>query len=147
MTSDEEARRLVALYEGHERELVGLLMSQLSVLRNQAQMLMGLAGLAITVTGFSGHHMVRGGPQAWVPMVAGIGAILVAVVITIRVMLALRWVTQDLADDLILTCLAVLDRVAAQRRALAVAGGFGALGLAGYLIAVVLAAFSNGGVL
>lgn len=61
-TIEDEAGHLVALFSTEPRSLVSLLSGQLSVLMSQAQMLMGLSGLVVTVTGFSGHDMVRAGP-------------------------------------------------------------------------------------
>ena len=140
----EEANHLVDLFEGRTPELLALLSSQLTVLKNQAAMLMGLAGLTVTVTGFSGHLMVRAGPAAWIPMVVGILAILVAVVVTLRVMLPVRWVTQGLAADLGRSVEATIGHRNHQQRGLSWAGGLVALGLCGYLLAVVVAALRNG---
>jgi hypothetical protein len=108
-------------------------------------MLMGLAGLAITVTGFSGHNMVRGGWLSTTAMIGGVAFILAAIVITLRAVIHLRWVTQDLGDDLEATARAVIHRRDAQQRALTFAGTLVACGLGGYLVAVVLAALSAGG--
>jgi hypothetical protein len=144
---DDEARRLAQLFAGQPRDLVALLSGQLSVLKSQAQMLMGLAGLTITVTGFSGHNMVRGG---WLPtgaMLGGIACILGAIIITLRAVSHLRWVTQDLDDDLTNTARVVIVRRDGQQHALTIAGALVALGMCGYLVAVVLAALVAGGVL
>lgn len=144
MDEREEAQRLVALFEGQPAQLVGFLSNQLAVIKGQAQMLMGLCGLTITVTGFSGHHMVRGGALSTLAMVLGIVLILVAVVLTLRTLAKLRWVSQDLSDDLVATATSVIVRRNREQRSLQMAGVFVGLGLAGYLVAVVLAALHNG---
>jgi hypothetical protein len=144
VTPAEEAERLCALFKDREVELVVFLSGQLGVLKSQANTLMGLAGLTITVTGFSGHLMVRAGPLSWIPMVAGIAAVLVAIAVTLRTLMHLRWVSQDLSPDLHQTALATIERRDDEQRALRVAGVFLGLGLAGYLLAVVAAAFVNG---
>lgn len=141
---EEEARRLVELFGTSQRELILFLSGQLSVLKTQAQMLMGLSGLVVTVTGFSGHNMVRGGAWSTAAMVTGIVFVLLAVVLTLRVTMRLRWVSQDLDDDLELTARIVLRRRNAQQHQLSIAGVFVALGLAFYLGSVVLAAVSIG---
>ncbi len=143
----DEARRIAQLFAKEPLQLVSLLSGQLSVLKSQAHMLMGLAGLAITVTGFSGHHMVRGGVLSTAAMIGGISCILAAIIITLRAVIRLRWVTQDLGDDLERTARSVIARRDAQQRALTLAGGLVATGLCGYLLAVVLAALSAGGAL
>ncbi len=144
MTLREEAERLVALFDGHPPQLVAFLSGQLSVLKQQGQTLLGLCGLTITVTGFSGHNMVRGGVVSVTAMGVGIALILVAAVIALRVLTRLRWVSQDLADSLVDTAEAVIVRRNAQQRALAIAGGLVAAGLAAYLVAVLLAAITAG---
>ena len=73
VATPEQVRRLVALYEGAPRELVSLLAGQFAVLKQQAQSILGISGLCITVTGFSGHNMVRAGPIPTALMV-GTGA-------------------------------------------------------------------------
>lgn len=141
---EEEARRLVAVFHGRPELLVGFLSGQLGVLKSQAQLLMGLGGLVVTVTGFSGHNMVRGGALSTIAMVLGIAQVVVAVVWTLRVTVRLRWVSQDLADDLEKTALAVILRRDQQSESLARSGMLIACGLACYLIAVVLAAVAIG---
>ena len=145
LRQEEEASRLVAAFQGRADLLVPFLSGQLGVLKSQAQMLMGLGGLVVTVTGFSGHNMVRGGLLSTSAMVLGIALVLVAVILTLRVSARLRWVSQDLADDLQQTALAVIQRRDGQARALAWSGGLVAAGLAAYLVAVVLAALALGG--
>lgn len=143
MEPREEARRLVHVFAGSPKELVSFLSGQLSVLKSQAQVLMGLCGLIITVTGFSGHNMVRGGSLSAGAMIAGIAAVLVAVGLTMRTLARVRWVSQSLSDDLVETAASVISRRNREQRALGVASAFVAVGLALYLLAVVLAAFAR----
>jgi len=140
----QEAEYLVEIFPNQGVQLLNFLSGQLSVLKGQAQMLMGLCGLTITVTGFSGHHMVRGGTFPSVMLVAGIVFILVGIIITIRTMAMLRWVSQDLRDDLIDTAEIVIKRRNNQHRLLALAGIFVIMGLGCYLLSVAVAAFTNG---
>ncbi len=139
----EEARRLVRLLQHQPFQLLTFLSSQLSVLKSQAQMLLGLCGLTITVTGFSGAHMIRGGIVSAVSMVVGIGFILGAATQCIRAMSAIRWVTQDLGDDLVVTAHAVLLRRNQQQATLQNASYLVAIGLAAYLASVAIAALAN----
>lgn len=144
-TPQEEAVRLARVFEGRPDQLVAFLSGQLSVLKSQSQMLMGLGGLVVTVTGFSGHNMVRGGPVSTACMAVGIALVVLAVFLTLRVTVRLRWVSQDLGDDLVQTACTVIQRRDAQARALAWSGGLVATGLAAYLLAVLVAALSIGG--
>ncbi len=140
-----EARRLVAVFAGRPDALVAFLSGQLGVLKGQAQVLMGLSGLVVTVTGFSGHNMVRGGLPSTIAMIVGIVFVVLAITVTLRVVARLRFVSQDLEDDLEQTTLAVLHRRDTQSRALSYAGVCVTIGLGSYLMAVVLAALAVGG--
>ena len=139
----DEARRLAAVFQGQPGPLINFLSGQLSVVKAQAHVLVGLCGLTITVTGFSGAHMIRSGTLAAWTMVVGIAFILVAAVMCLRVLTQLRWVSQDLADDLVDTTEAVLRRRNEQQGRVATAGALVTLGLGSYLFAVAAAAVSG----
>jgi hypothetical protein len=136
-----EATRLAALLEGPE--LLRFLADQLGVMRTQAQLLLGMCGLAITVTGFSGSHMIQTGPLSAWSMVAGIALILVGAVLVLRVLLRVRWVTQELSHDLATMAARVIRHRDRQQRRLGVAGVIVALGLGAYLLSVALAALAH----
>jgi hypothetical protein len=146
VTLREEAERLQRVFLGQDAQLVTYLSTQMGVVKNQAQVVLGLCGLAITVTGFSGAHMIRSGSLAAACMVVGIALILVAAVLALRTLTQVRWVSHELADDLVDTVERVLDRRNAQQRRLQIAGFFVGGGLAAYLLAVAVAALSAGSV-
>jgi hypothetical protein len=139
----QEAERLLAIFSGPE--LLEFLAGQLSVLKHQAQMLLGLCGLAITVTGFSGTQMIKAGRMSAVFLVVGIGLILLGALGSLHSLMQVRWVTEDLADDLTDTAYAVILRRNVQLRRLSIAGVLVACGLAAYLTSVALAAFAHHG--
>ena len=141
----EEARRIAALFAGRDADLVGYLSNQIGTVKTYAQVLVGLCGLTITVTGFSGAHMIRAGSMSATLMVAGIALVLVGLGLCIRTITALRWVSQELRDDLLDTARVVILRRNRQQQMLAVAAVFVVAGLACYLGAVVVAALSAGG--
>jgi len=136
-----EAERLVAIFSGPE--LLEFLAGQLGVLKHQAQMLLGLCGLAITVTGFSGSNMIQAGRASAIALVVGIGLILLGALGSLHSLMSVRWVTEDLADDLVDTAYVVIVRRNAQLRRLSMAGILVACGLAAYLTSVALAAFAH----
>ncbi len=138
-----EAQRLAAAQS--VPELLRFLADQLGVVKNQAQLLMGLCGLAITVTGFSGAHMIQAGALSAGSMVVGIALILVGAVAVLLVLLRVRWVSQDLTDSPTDTAARVIAHRDRQQRRLGVAGVFVALGLAAYLLSVALAALVHVG--
>ena len=144
MEVHEEARRLHALFGTRPPDLIAYLASQISTVKTYAQVLVGLCGLTITVTGFSGAHMIRAGSaSAWL-MVAGIALVLIGLVLCVRTITLLRWVSQDLRDDLVETAVIVLARRNRQQRGLSLAAVFVVGGLACYLAAVAVAAVVEG---
>lgn len=144
MPPSEEATRVAALFERRPSDLVVFLSGQLAVLKSQATTLVGLCGLTVTVTGFSGAHMIRAGSVATIAMVVGICLIVAGLAICLRTMTRLRWVTQDLSDDLTETARVVIERRNTEQRNLNVATTFVGAGLVAYLVAVVLAAWLVG---
>ncbi len=143
--AEEESRRLAALFRDNPVGLLNFLSAQLLVLKTQAQLFTGLSTITITVTGFSGHNMVRGGWASTAAMVVGMGLVLAGIVRTAQTLRHLRWVSQELHDDLAATALAVIRRRDEEQRALGAAGNLVVAGLAAYLLAVVLAAIAVGG--
>ncbi|MBL0216274.1 MAG: hypothetical protein IPQ07_20610 [Myxococcales bacterium] len=144
MEIQDEANRLCTLYAGRDADLVTHLSNQIGTVKTYAQVLVGLCGLTITVTGFSGAHMIRAGSLSASLMVLGIGLVLVGLVVCIRTITLLRWVSQELRDHLVDTAVAVIQRRNRQQRMLSVAAVFVVAGLASYLAAVMVAALSTG---
>lgn len=142
MAEAREAEHLAAAFE-HTGELVSFLAGQLAVLRTQAQAFVGIAGICISVTGFAGHNMVNAGPLSAGAMILGISLILVAIVITLRCLANIRWVTQDLGDSNVELARRVLSRRNQLQHSLQLAVTLIGVGLGFYVIAVVLAALSR----
>jgi hypothetical protein len=141
---NEEARHLERLFAGQPIALVQYLGHQIATVKTYAQVLIGLCGLTVTVTGFSGAHMIRSGSTAAALMVAGIALVMIGLITCLRTITRLHWVSQDLRDDLSETLAIVLQRRNRQQRALVVAAVFVAGGLAFYLAAVTVAALVGG---
>ena len=129
-----------ALFADQPVQLVLYLANQIATVKTYAQILVGLCGLTITVTGFSGAHMIQSGSTAALLMVSGIALVMVGLMVCIRTITKLRWVSQDLADDLLETTAVVIERRNRQQRQVSIASLFVAGGLACYLGAVSVAA-------
>ena len=140
----EEARRLHALFAAQPAQLVQFLSGQIATVKTYAQILVGLCGLTVTVTGFSGAHMIRSGSLAAGLMVAGIALVMIGLIVCIRTITALRWVSQELQDDLIETAVVVIERRNRQQGLLSLAAVFVAAGLGFSLAAVSVAALVSG---
>lgn len=144
MEVNEEVRQLSRLFAGQPIQLLQHLSHQIATVKTYAQVLIGLCGLTVTVTGFSGAHMIRSGSVAATLMVAGIALVMIGLVICLRTVTRLRWVSQDLRDDLDETAQIVIRRRNRQQRAVSIAAIFVAGGLGCYLAAVAVAALVAG---
>ncbi len=92
-TLEEEAQHLLELYAGDGPAIMGAIQHQMSILAGRAQMLLQLAGLTITVTGFSGTSIARSGRVGAMLIVSGLVLVLVAASITMVGILRVRWTT------------------------------------------------------
>ena len=92
-TRDEETRHLLELYDRDAAKIMGTLEGQLTILSARAQTLLSLAGITITVTGFSGASIARSGRPAAFLLVSGLVLVLVAASLAMRGILAVRWTT------------------------------------------------------
>lgn len=139
----EEAAQLARIFA--PGELLNYLSTQLGVLKNQAQNLLGLCGLAVTVTGFSGTHMIAAGRLSATSMVLGIALILAGALTALWALLKVAWVSQVLCEDLAESARRVLEHRDRMARRLAVSGVLVGAGLAAYLFSVAAAAWKTVG--
>lgn len=140
----EEARRLHQLFANDPAHFIQYLSNQIATVKTYAQILVGLCGLTVTVTGFSGAHMIRSGSLSAGLMVAGIALVLGGLMMCLQTITGLRWVSQELRDDLIETAVVVIRRRNRKQRLLSIAAVFVAGGLVCYLAAVSVAALVSG---
>ncbi|TNF30093.1 MAG: hypothetical protein EP329_14260 [Deltaproteobacteria bacterium] len=140
---EETARQLVTTFAGEPQGLLNFLVSQVSAVRQQAQTMLGLCGLIITVTGFSGPRMAESSSLSAWAMVSGIALTLVGAIISLAVLIQIRWVSDQLDGDLVATAARILRRRDSQHRRTTVAGAFVAAGLAAYLLSVAVTAFAS----
>ena len=137
------ANTTAGVYPDDVNESRTLLANQLGMVKHQAQLLLGLCGLTITVTGFSGAHMIRAGSASAMTMVAGIALIQIAVVLCIRTLTKISWISQSLGESMTRTAEVAATHRNDQQQRLVVAGVFVGLGLATYLAAVIIAALGS----
>lgn len=89
----DEARHLLALGGGLPGAL-NLLLQQFNVLQTRAQLLLTVATLALTITGFSGPRVAAAGDFQRYAMAAGLALVLASMLFIIGGSLRIRWVTQ-----------------------------------------------------
>lgn len=100
VTAEEEAAHLLALYERDVSKVLGAVEHQLDILMSRAQTLLSLAGLTITVTGFSGASIAKSGVAAALLLVSGLVTVLVGAGVAMGGILRVRWTTQMRASTL-----------------------------------------------
>lgn len=91
---EDEASHLMQLYGGDAVKVMGEIERQLGILMGRAQTLLSLAGLTITVTGFSGASIAHSGPVAAVLLVAGLVTVLLGASLSMGGILRIRWTSQ-----------------------------------------------------
>lgn len=119
---EKEAEQILKIYGGckdgnyqdaNPKEITSLLERQFAVLTARAQMLLGLSGIVITTTGFSGRAIASTGLLAQWLIVSGIFFVLSGAVAIVLGILRLNWVTQLIHTDIrvaLLEMLAYRDR-------------------------------------
>jgi hypothetical protein len=93
VSREEEARHLLQLYDGNAANIMARIEGQLALLANRAQTMLSLAGITVTVTGFSGASIARSGRLAAVLLVAGLVVVMLAASLAMGGILRVRWTT------------------------------------------------------
>lgn len=138
MAVADEVKRIMALTKGDPQKAYELVQSQLSVLVLRTQVMLSLSGIVITVTGFSGRTIAQTSEVARVLVAAGILIVLVAAASAIVGVLRLRWLTQELTDDVEQTLTRMLDIRDAKSKYLSIALVTFVVGFACYCVAIAL---------
>lgn len=94
-----EARRLLALHHGEAARAYDVVRQQFAVLQTRSQLLLTLATITLTITGFSGPQIARSGEFARLAMAGGLALVLAAVLVLLSG-LRVRWLSQfDAGSD------------------------------------------------
>lgn len=133
-----EVQRILKLAEGNAGRAFDLVEKQLSVLVLRTQVMLSLSGIVITVTGFSGREIARTSETARVLVSTGILVVLLSAAVAIGGVLRLRWLTQELTDDIEATLTNMLRIRDTKSRFLTAALVFFVLGFACYCVAIAL---------
>ncbi len=127
------------------KEIIALIERQFAVLTSRAQVLLGLSGIVITTTGFSGRAIASTGPAAQWLIVGGIFLVLAGAAAIVWGILQLNWITQFVGQDIrpaLMKMLAYRDR---KTRAYRLGLIFLVLGLALYVSAISLMVLAPSG--
>ena len=114
LTRDQEARRILEHYGKDEFILImEMLERQFTVLHNRAQVLLGLCGIVITTTGFSGRIIANTDKFAQISIVIGVSLVLLAAAVVVWGVLHLRWLTiqpGESTEEWLMSCLTYRDK-------------------------------------
>lgn len=108
-----EMERIEAMFGRDQASIMAMLERQFGVLHNRTQVLLGLCGIVITTTGFSGRIIAGTNSAAQISIIAGVGLVLLAAVWVSWGVLHLRWLTQQpgaVLEQWLATTLAYRDR-------------------------------------
>lgn len=139
MNAHEEASRILALVRGDGARALEFLERQLNTLHARAQVLMSLAGVVVTVTGFSGRLIAGTNLAAQIFLIAGLVCVLVSAAVVFARVMSVRWVTSALAEPEIVVALAqVIARRDRKTRSYTFGGCVLVLGIALYCVAIAI---------
>ena len=138
MNIQQEAKEILALHQGNRLGALALVQEQLNTIYARSQVLVSLASVILTVTGFSGRLIA--GTSAWAQgfLIAGLVIVLTSAVFIFLRIMTIRWLTKDLGLPLekhIVSALTTRDR---KTKAVREGGMILFLGLSLYLVAVTI---------
>lgn len=100
LSRDSEADRMIELFGGDFASLHSIIERQFGVLMARAQVLLGLCGVVVTTTGFSGRIIAGTNALAQGLIIGGISLTLASAAIVVFGVLPLRWLTQQPGSDI-----------------------------------------------
>ena len=114
LTRQEEIDRFIALFGNDSpSKMMEAMERQFLILHNRSQVALGLAGIVITTTGFSGRIIAGTNALAQGLIVAGVSLAMLSALLVVLGVLHLRWLTHqpgDLVRPWLETCLAYRDK-------------------------------------
>jgi hypothetical protein len=138
MTAREEAVAILSICSDDVLKCLEILERQLMVIHGRAQVLISLAGVVVTVTGFSGRIIANTCPTSQFCIIFGLALALTAAGYTFLKVMNLRWVTSELSSSPLDTLETIITRRNLKTRAYAAGGKILGVGLIFYGIAVAL---------
>lgn len=136
MTSNEEAKKIFQLCGKDLLKSMELLERHLNTLHTRAQVLVSLAGVVITVTGFSGRIIAGTNLPAQILIISGLAIVLFSAVFVTRKVMRVKWVTTDIQEDSIETLETIIKRRNQKTKAFYTGGVILSIGLFLYCAAI-----------
>ena len=114
LTREQEIDRFIALYgEEQPGKIMEAMERQFAILHNRSQVSLGLAGIVVTTTGFSGRLIAGTNILGQMLIIAGVTLSLLSAVVLVLGVLHLHWLTQqpgELVRPWINSCLDYRDK-------------------------------------
>jgi hypothetical protein len=138
MDEKQEASAILEMLRGELPAALHLLQGQLDVIHSRAQVLTGLSGVVVTVTGFSGRLIASSSLAAQIFVILGLATVLIGAISVMRRVMDIRWTTQDLGKPAEETVEVILRR--RNQKSTALRRGWRVLyaGLLLYFVAIAL---------
>ena len=137
LTPVEELEFLKEIHGGDQAKVFSYLRGSFALLQTRSQMLLGLATICLTITGFSGPRMAQSNPFSRIFIGLGLAFVLASVSAVVAGPLRLRWMTQWRADSLDETLVEHLIRRNDKTRLYKMATALLLIGLSGYLLSLI----------
>lgn len=138
MTPEQEADVILSLAEGDRLRALELVERQLNILHGRAQVLLSLAGVVVTVTGFSGRTIAGTSSLSRILVITGLGVVLLSAIWLYSKVMKIKWVTGEVGEEITASIAAILLRRNAKTRAYTVGGIILCIGITIYCAAVAL---------
>jgi hypothetical protein len=138
MTAKEEANNILSLTKNDMLKALELLEKQLNTLHLRAQVLMSLAGIVITVTGFSGRLIAATSPISQILVISGLATVLTSAVWVFSQVMGIKWVTMGLTENAAESLEKIIERRNRKTRAYSQGGVILCVGLLLYAIAFAM---------
>lgn len=133
----EELEFLKEIYGEDRAKLFASIREAFSILQTRSQMLLGLATICLTITGFSGPRMAASNPLSRFFIGFGLSFVLAAVVAVVAGPLRFRWITAWKGASLDETLIENIKRRDFKTRLYRLATSLLLIGLTGYLLSLV----------
>ena len=137
LTPNEELEFLKEILGGDVAKIFGYMRESFALLQARSQMLLGLATICLTITGFSGPRMAASNPYSRFFIGFGLLFVLASVVAVVMGPLRLRWMTAWKCDDIESTLIEQINHRDRKTRFYGVATVLLVIGLSGYLLSLI----------
>ena len=138
LTPEEELDFMKEIYGADDyAKLFAAVKESFTLIQTRAQMLLGLATICLTITGFSGPRMAQSNAFSRFFIAFGLSFVLASVIAIVAGPLRLRWITMWRADSLDETLLENLQRRDSKTTFYRIATTLLMIGLTGYVLSLI----------